>query len=602
MILPKTYTPPVESLRFAPQPKMRIAGLILALALALRVWGIWFGQPYVLHPDEHFLAQTALDMLRGPAYDLNPHFFEYPSLQIYVTAWLYACIGGALQLCGEIENFSQLSDYAAQHLFYFHLAGRLLAALIGAATVYLTFRAAQRLLGTATALLAAWFLTFAYVHFTDSHFLATDVPSAFWVMLAFNLCTIALPTHQSRWFYGAGFVAGLAASTKYPAGLILLTVFMAHAIAQRNAGASWRHTLFSSVLIKISLCALTGFVLGTPYAVLDFKSFASGLLAQIFHSKSGHLGVAESGFFGYFTGVVPGGGMGLGLMIAVFAGMLFSFLPPRRHHWLLFSFPLFFYLLMGNSALKVDRYLIPAIPFWCIYAGFFVARLSAMLSHRGWPKRTAAVALAFIFSASSLYAAGKWCWIAVQSDTRVQAANWMEASIPEETIIAIRAGSWMLPPVDPDHFNITQMDLITEESDKKKLSMKLAVLENPVSAWVLRQGFNYQAEPALLDSLRAILQNMPDFSTWRAQPLRTYREQNVHYVITSSLLKKRFFNTATMEKYPAMAKSWQEFYGELEKEGRLVKEFVPPAAYKHKWGMGFLESPAIRIYDIRAQE
>ena len=269
---------------------------------------------------------------------------------------------------------------------------------------------------------------------------------------------------------------------------------------------------------------------------------------------------------------------------------------------LLFSFPFFFYLLLGKAELKVDRYLIPVLPFWCMYAGIFVARAAALMARGRQPVHLIAALLALAVSAPSLYAAGKWCWITMQPDTRVQSADWMEAHIPRETIIAIRAGSWMLPPVPPHHFNITQMDLITEESTKRKLSLKLALLQNPVGEWILRRGFNYQFDAAALDSMRALLQSLPDFSTWRARPLTYYREQEVHFVITSSLLKRRFFDAATRAKYPEMAKSWQEFYSELESQGRLVREFVPPAAHKHPWGMGFLEHPTIRIYDIRQRD
>jgi len=325
-------------------------------------------------------------------------------------------------------------------------------------------------------------------------------------------------------------------------------------------------------------------------------------LLQVYHSKSGHLGVAESGFWGYFTAVTPSGGVGTILVLAVLAGVIISFRKPRVEHWLLFSFPCFFYLLLGNSALKVDRYLIPVIPFWCIYAGMFVARSAQALARWHLSARLVAPALAVLFTAPSIYYAGKWCGIALQRDTRVQAADWMEANMPKETIIAIRAGSWMLPPVPDDHFNITQMDLITEESTKKRLSLKLDLMGNPLVAWILHEAFDYETSPAARDSLRAVLQHMPDIATWRAPPLSHYRELDVHFVITSSLLRERFFESTTIAKFPEMAKSWQAFYLELEQQGRLVKEFAPPESWQPRWGMGFLESPIIRIYDIRGSE
>jgi hypothetical protein len=399
--------------------------------------------------------------------------------------------------------------------------------------------------------------------------------------------------------YWAGFASGLAASTKYPAGLILLTVFVAYFFRQRWRGATFRQMIFSDIPLKILLSAGAGFLVGTPYAVLDFKNFSGGLLRQLFHSNLGHLGLAESGYFGYFTAIMPSGGVGKTLVIAMLAGVLFSFLRPRSYDWMLFSFPVFFYLLLGKSALKVDRYLIPVIPLWCIYAGIFVARASRLFERLRLPARIVAPVLALILSMPSLYGAAKWCWIAVQPDTRLQAAAWMEANIAKGSIIAMHSGAWMLPPVPPDRFRIAPMELFTEESAKKHLSLKLALLDNPVSAWILSRVLDYRLEASARDSLRAMLRNMPDFVTWRARPLAYYREQNVDVVITSSLMKERFLDAATIARYPAMAGSWQAFYRELERSGRLVKEFVPPVSYHHRWGMGFLESPTICIYGIR---
>jgi hypothetical protein len=353
------------------------------------------------------------------------------------------------------------------------------------------------------------------------------------------------------------------------------------------------------VTLRISWCAAAGFLLGTPYAVLDVKSFAGGLLLQFFHSKSGHLGVAESGFWGYFTSVAPSGGVGMALVAAMFAGMLCSLFKPRPHDWLLFSFPFFFYLLMGNAALKVDRYLMPVIPFWCIHAGIFVERATAALARRQVPRRLVAPVLVLLFSLPSIYNAGKWCWIAVQPDTRLQAAEWLQANIPERTTIATQASSWMLPPLPPEYFHIVPIKVFMEESTKEQMSAKLALLDHPLSAWILRKGFDYRIDAAALDTLRVALQNTPDFDTWRPRPLAYYRAQSTRFLITSSLLRRRFFDPSTVAQYPMMAKAWQEFYLELEEQGRLVKEFVPPSAHEHEWGMGFLERPIIRIYELQ---
>ncbi|MFN2286438.1 MAG: glycosyl transferase family 39, partial [Anaerolineae bacterium] len=57
---------------------------ILAVALFLRLWRLDFGMelPYLAHTDEPTQYNPAINILKTG--DLNPHFFNYPSLTIYL--------------------------------------------------------------------------------------------------------------------------------------------------------------------------------------------------------------------------------------------------------------------------------------------------------------------------------------------------------------------------------------------------------------------------------------------------------------------------------------------------------------------------------------
>jgi hypothetical protein len=66
-------------------PRLRFAlGTIAVAALALRLAGTQWGKPYAYHFDEPFIVKPALRI--ADSGDLNPHFFRYPSLLIYVEA------------------------------------------------------------------------------------------------------------------------------------------------------------------------------------------------------------------------------------------------------------------------------------------------------------------------------------------------------------------------------------------------------------------------------------------------------------------------------------------------------------------------------------
>ena len=61
--------------------------LILAVAAAVRLWGIDFEMPYLdSRTDEITIFGIAKQFFTG---DYNPHFFNYPTLYIYLVHGLY---------------------------------------------------------------------------------------------------------------------------------------------------------------------------------------------------------------------------------------------------------------------------------------------------------------------------------------------------------------------------------------------------------------------------------------------------------------------------------------------------------------------------------
>jgi hypothetical protein len=84
-----------------------LVGVTLA-AFLLRLWGINFGLPYLYHPDEPGYVTIAQNIFKTG--DLNPHFFNYPSLFFYLNALAYMPYYLAGRLAGA---FSSPADIAA---------------------------------------------------------------------------------------------------------------------------------------------------------------------------------------------------------------------------------------------------------------------------------------------------------------------------------------------------------------------------------------------------------------------------------------------------------------------------------------------------------
>ncbi|MFZ2518587.1 MAG: hypothetical protein WA089_07790, partial [Anaerolineae bacterium] len=77
---------------------------VLIVAFGLRVYGFWFGLPYVLTGDgENAFIVPAVRMVVGG--DLNPHWFGHPgSTVIYPLALLYGLIYVAGHAAGQFDQ------------------------------------------------------------------------------------------------------------------------------------------------------------------------------------------------------------------------------------------------------------------------------------------------------------------------------------------------------------------------------------------------------------------------------------------------------------------------------------------------------------------
>src|SRR6478672_5440181 len=149
----------------------RIAlALILAAAAAARLWHLTAGVPYAVGIDEPQVIDRAVRILRTG--DWNPHIFDYPTLVVYVHAlvaiarFLWGALNGQW---GSLDAFSIGAVYTA---------GRLAAAAIGVAAVWLTYRLGTELSSRPVALLAAAQMAVRPGHVRESHFILTDVPMA----------------------------------------------------------------------------------------------------------------------------------------------------------------------------------------------------------------------------------------------------------------------------------------------------------------------------------------------------------------------------------------------------------------------------------------
>jgi hypothetical protein len=410
---------------------------VFVLALVVRFIGLRWGLPsaerwYSYHPDESTrqIVLGVFNLLQG---DFNPHFFNYPSLTVYATWAIY----WVLSLAG-FSTTTVSTQYPWPVVHDVILAGRLFSVLCGALTAPLVLLIGRRLGLGKWALLAAVLAALAPGHVQHSHFATVDVPATFFVTLCLYL---SLRADSWKGFLTAGLVAGLAAGTKYNAGIVVLAPLVALWWPARASDTATPRTNSVSLSIGIVALALIGFVLSTPYALLAPGEFwgdptkQTGFAYELFvHPKEGSGDIFKgtgNGWIYHFTFNLPFV-LTWPVIVASLVGLFFA---AQRREWLpLLAVTLLLFVSLGFSQVRFMRYLLPLVPPLALLAAYGVARLRFS---KVWGAAVAAFAL--VGCSNVLFPF-------VQTDPRDQAKSFVG-----NQRVALDESPWFLtPPFQPN--------------------------------------------------------------------------------------------------------------------------------------------------------
>ncbi|MEI6047149.1 MAG: glycosyltransferase family 39 protein, partial [Chloroflexota bacterium] len=233
--------------------------LALLLAFGLRFAGLSQSLPYFDNPDEPTMVNGALKMVQTG--DFNPHYFRWPSLPIYLqfvisVPTFFAGVSNA--------TIKSLSDIPTENFF---LAGRVMSAALGVATVFLTFLIGRRLYGARVGLLAAVVLAVLPLHSEHSHYVTPDIMVTFFATLTLLFAVYIYQTGAKHWYWWAGIAVGLTLGSKYNVAVVFLTVLLAHFLTPRLRRGRWTWLVGSGGM------AVLTFLFTTPFALFDLPGF-----------------------------------------------------------------------------------------------------------------------------------------------------------------------------------------------------------------------------------------------------------------------------------------------------------------------------------------
>jgi 4-amino-4-deoxy-L-arabinose transferase-like glycosyltransferase len=400
-------------------------GGVLVLALALRLWGIRTGLPFSYNEDEerHFVP-VAVGFLND---GLNPHYFLNPPGFSELLAVVYAVwFGGG---GGAARAFARDPGEAL-------LVARVTVALLGTAAVWLTYLAGARLFERRVGLLAAALGAVAFLPIAYAHLALNDVPAYAAATLALAAAALVLRGGGgARAVAVGGVAAGLAAGTKYTAGIALAPLVFAILMrggARRRADGRLGPVAPRRVGLALT-AALGGFLLANPYALLDFGAFHAGVSQQRTLTSGDELeklGLTQRNGIVYYLWTLTWG-IGWIPALAALGGAVRLLVRDRRLAWVLLPAPLLYIVFMGSQERYFGRWLLPVVPIALLLAASFGVAVARALARRAPAAATPALLLvAGALLAQGLVTALHLDRVSARADTRGIARAWLLAHVP----------------------------------------------------------------------------------------------------------------------------------------------------------------------------
>jgi hypothetical protein len=423
------------------------------------LYGIAWDEGWVVHPDEDTVIRAALrvhlpdcppslsQLLDPELSPLNPHFFIYGSLPIY----LLKGVGSILSNFRESLSGSDLI-----------LVGRGLAAVFDTGTVFLVYLLGRRLYNHRTGLLAAVFATFTVLSIQQAHFSTVDSMLTFLVALTvlFSTKVIFSSAKPSMWTAVLiGISLGLAVATKTSALILLGVVVTAYTLrCFRDDSDSISKSSFRPGHVKSSLAGLAVLIpvalltvaLAEPYIFIDWGTFVADMrfVRDVIVTRSTDMPwtrqFIDTTPYLYQIRHLSIWGMGLPLAIAAWGGLLFTLatavMRRRKSDLLLLSWIVPFFLIAGGMEVKFLRYVLPLVPFLCLVAAHLFSDLYDRL--RGNWRRLATGVIVLVVACSAF---SSLAHVSIYSRPHpiLRATDWVNANVGPEEIVA--AEDWEFP-------------------------------------------------------------------------------------------------------------------------------------------------------------
>ncbi|MCC7106142.1 MAG: glycosyltransferase family 39 protein [Chloroflexi bacterium] len=451
-----------------------VVGVFL-LALLPRVWTFDWQLPSALYFDELKYVTRAV---RFGSSDPNEVDFRNPSLFRHLLSGEFAVLGmvSPAYLPPTPATREQASIGARL------AAARITVAILGALAVALLYLTAASLWGCWAGLAAGLLYAAAFLPVHLSHLALNDVPASCLLGLGLWCSARALCRPDARWLAGAGLAIGLAAATKYNFAIGLAAPLAAAwfgpvGLRPRAAG------LFAPALLGraarnvaiVGGAAILGFVLGMPEVIVTPADVMSGFAQQLRTGNSRWPG-QEPDPVPALYGRTLLQGIGLPALLLSLAGAMALVWRRPAQALMLLAPPLLYLGAMFGKPLFFARFALPVVPFVCLLAVVGIREL-VQLAPPARLRPALAIVLTLVALGPSIVLSARHDDLITETDTRLEAQDWLRAHAPAGTKVAAQLYSLPIavegyPRTDP--WQEVSFDSLTDAAVLRRLACQNA--------------------------------------------------------------------------------------------------------------------------------
>jgi len=414
--------------------------IILILAFALRISGMFFGLPHAdVFGDEMSNTITSFRVLDNQSLILPFSAKAYlPPLFSYLLATVNGLIGVIGIALGKFAGIAGFKEFVILYKEWFLAPSRIIAALFGVGTVYLTYLLAKKIFSEKIALLSAFLLAINFLHVHETGIGHIWSPLVFFAVFSAHASYCLYLTGERKWYLLSSFSLGLG----YAIGQINIIFYPFFLLAHIFYIRKNQDKFFSKKFVEANFWTLGLVFLFTAlnfYTI--YKHFYDVILAVF---KIVGLGEAVVSFF---PRAIPQTAQNFSLwynfvfviktlfytspIVFIFSLLGITVLLKKFKkdfsNIILIGFPVFtllvFFFIFYHFP---SRYVLPLIPFISIIASYFVFWLYENL----YPKKSFLVFLVVLVSAYSLLSSVFYSYLLLKPYTVSSGVDWVYENVP----------------------------------------------------------------------------------------------------------------------------------------------------------------------------